>query len=87
MQRQFLGGVLSLIPPTVLCLGLGIGFLRQRRAAIELRDRLVQLAVELKFGLAPHGDLLINGLSWLGILLVIDGFRLGAGSDSHTLAH
>ena len=43
---------LALIPPALLCLGLGIGFLRQRRAATELRNRLNELADELDFGLA-----------------------------------
>jgi len=67
---------LALIPPALLCLGLGIGFLRQRRAATELRNRLNELADELDFGLAPHGDVLINSLAGLGGLLAFVGTGL-----------
>jgi hypothetical protein len=64
---------LALLPSGALCIGLGIGFLIQHAAAVELRDRLIQLARELGFGLAPHGNILVNALIGLGGLLVTVG--------------
>jgi hypothetical protein len=66
----------ALLLPALLCGGLGIGFVCQRGAAQELQDRLVELARELHFGLAPHAGILVNAVTWLGVMLIVTGLAL-----------
>jgi len=66
----------AMLLPAALCAGLGVGFLHQTSAAVELRDRLVKLAHELKFGLAPHGDILVSSLAGIGSLLLVTSIVL-----------
>jgi hypothetical protein len=67
---------LALSLPAALCGGLGVGFLGQRSATQELRDRLVVVAGKLGFGLAPHGEVLVSAVTWLGALLIVTALAL-----------
>ncbi len=70
-QRAF-----GMLLPATLCTGLGIGFLLQISAANDLRERLVDLAKSLGFGLAPHGSILVSSLLGLGTLQLLTGLML-----------
>jgi hypothetical protein len=63
--------------PAVLCFGMGVGFLLNILPAIELIDRLRALSQVLKFGLAPHGNILIGALAFFGGVLTMVGIILG----------
>jgi uncharacterized membrane protein len=66
----------ALALPAVLCIGLGAGFLGQRVPAVELKSRLEALTKEFGFGLAPHGAILVNAVTWLGLLMLVTGIVL-----------
>jgi len=66
----------GILLPAVLCIGMGIAFLRAIPSAHELTDALNRLKVALGLELAPHGRNLSTGLTWFGILLVVAGVFL-----------
>lgn len=66
----------ALLLPATLCVGLGGGFAMQHTPATQLRDRLIELADRLNFGLPPHGDILVNAVAGLSALLLVVGFVL-----------
>ena len=66
----------ALVLPAALCIGLGAGFIGQRTAAIALKMQLEVLTAKLGFGLAPHGSILVNAVTWLGLLMLVTGIVL-----------
>jgi uncharacterized membrane protein len=66
----------ALALPAALCIGLGAGFLMQRAPAVQLKSRLDALTKEFGFGLAPHVSILVNAVTWLGLLMLVTGIVL-----------
>lgn len=67
----------GLLLPSLLCIGMGVAFLRAVRSARELNHALQSLRTELDRRLAPHGNNLVVTLLWFGLLLVLSGISLG----------
>jgi len=62
--------------PAALCIGMGVGFLINVSAARGLLERLRELTNTLRFGLPPHGTILVGSLRFFGILLIATGLGL-----------
>ncbi|GAA3620142.1 hypothetical protein [Flavivirga jejuensis] len=64
----------GLFVPSILCLGMGGGFLLSLKKAKELSVAIDNLHYKLDLVLKPHTEVLESSLFWFGILLMALGF-------------
>jgi hypothetical protein len=75
-ERKSKEEVFGLVIPAILCLGMGIGFLRALGYISELRNRLGVVATALGIGLAPHVSTLSGSVWFFGLVLTSVGIGL-----------
>lgn len=66
----------GLLLPSVLCIGMGVAFIRAIPSSRELTEALSSLKVSLGLQLAPHGKNLSVMLNWFGWILLSSGVFL-----------
>src|SRR5260221_2911378 len=67
----------GLLLPSVLCIGMGVAFLRAAPSTLELNQALQSLRKSLNRSLAPHATNLTATLFGFGVLLIACGIFLG----------
>jgi hypothetical protein len=72
-ERRSRNEVLALSIPGLLCLGMGVGFIRSYFHVVELQERLDTLAGTLGVGLTPHVSTLSGALLGFGGVLALIG--------------